>query len=196
MGNIRLYGSTSGYVEIAPPAVGGSQVLTLPTDSVQPGLVLIATNAFSAVSSVSINNCFTSTYQNYRVVVSGYVASANTINYLRLRASSTDNSSASYGWAGCLSTSAGLTNLWGNGQTAFQIAYQTSTDGHLVADIMNPQVASKTTIYMQSLKDVSSPENWNPSGGFNATTQFDGFTLYPSSGTITGSIRVYGYRNT
>ena len=31
MGNLRLYGSTSGYVEIAPPAVAGTSSLILPT---------------------------------------------------------------------------------------------------------------------------------------------------------------------
>ena len=33
MGNLRLYGSTSGYVEIAPPAVAGTTTLTLPSTS-------------------------------------------------------------------------------------------------------------------------------------------------------------------
>ena len=31
MGNVRLYGSTSGYTELAPPAVAGDNVLTLPS---------------------------------------------------------------------------------------------------------------------------------------------------------------------
>jgi hypothetical protein len=30
---------------------------------------------------------------------------------------------------------------------------------------------------------------------FATTTSFDGITIYPSSGTITGTIRVYGYKN-
>ena len=29
---------------------------------------------------------------------------------------------------------------------------------------------------------------------FNATTSFDGFTIYMDSGTMTGIISVYGYR--
>ena len=31
MGNVRLYGATSGYTELAPPAVAGASVLTLPS---------------------------------------------------------------------------------------------------------------------------------------------------------------------
>ena len=31
--------------------------------------------------------------------------------------------------------------------------------------------------------------------GFAATTSFTGLTFYPSSGTITGNIRVYGLKN-
>ena len=33
MGNVRLYGATSGYTELAPPAVAGAGVLTLPAAS-------------------------------------------------------------------------------------------------------------------------------------------------------------------
>jgi hypothetical protein len=32
-------------------------------------------------------------------------------------------------------------------------------------------------------------------GTFNATTQFDGFSFFPQSGTITGTIKIYGVRN-
>jgi hypothetical protein len=32
-------------------------------------------------------------------------------------------------------------------------------------------------------------------GTYNATTSFDGITIYTSTGTFTGTIRVYGYRN-
>ena len=34
-----------------------------------PGLVYVAGTAFSAASSVSVNNCFTSTYDNYRIMM-------------------------------------------------------------------------------------------------------------------------------
>jgi hypothetical protein len=43
MGNIRLYGSTSGYTELAPPAVAPDGVLSLPS-----GTGTIATQAFVA----------------------------------------------------------------------------------------------------------------------------------------------------
>ena len=41
MGNVRLYGSTSGYTELAPPAIAPDGVLSLPT-----GTGTLATTAF------------------------------------------------------------------------------------------------------------------------------------------------------
>ena len=34
----------------------------------------------------------------------------------------------------------------------------------------------------------------NSNGTFNTTTQFDGFSVFPTSGTFTGTIKVYGYK--
>lgn len=40
MGNIRLYGDTSGYVEIAPPAIGTNSILTLPSSGSLASVIL------------------------------------------------------------------------------------------------------------------------------------------------------------
>jgi hypothetical protein len=40
--------------------------------------------------------------------------------------------------------------------------------------------------------------NWFSAAGggqLTTSTQYDGFTIYPNSGNITGTVRVYGYRN-
>lgn len=57
---------------------------------------------------------------------------------------------------------------------------------------MQPQVAFNT-----SFGSVGSNTDANAyyAGWFNAITQFDGFTILPASGTMTGTIRVYGMRN-
>ena len=40
MGNIRLYGDTSGYVEIAPPAIGSNSTITLPASGSLASVIL------------------------------------------------------------------------------------------------------------------------------------------------------------
>lgn len=52
MGSIRLYGATSGYLELQAPDVAPDATLTLPSDSVQPGLVHLHTETFRDRKSV------------------------------------------------------------------------------------------------------------------------------------------------
>ena len=42
--------------------------------------------------------------------------------------------------------------------------------------------------------DVTGDQAGLTGGGFDATTSFTGFTAFPTSGTITGTVSVYGYR--
>ena len=60
MGTIRVNGSTSGYVELAAPAVAGSTVLTLPATT---GTVAVQGEAYgrSATATVATNETTTST---------------------------------------------------------------------------------------------------------------------------------------
>ena len=43
MGNIRLYGDTSGYIELAPPSVGPNATVTLPSTGYVAGTTFAAT---------------------------------------------------------------------------------------------------------------------------------------------------------
>ena len=195
MGNLRLYGSTSGYVEIAPPAVGGSQVLTLPTDSVQPGLVLINKADFSSVSSVSVNNCFSSTYQNYLIVFQAQHASTTDNMNFMLRLAGTNNT-ANYAYVytnndNAISTgrntsqTAGAIGKIGNGMQDF-----------ISIDVMNPYITTNTSYRSRNYSSMNA-SFISDFGGFHAAaTSYDGFTIATSSGgNVTGTVRIYGYRN-
>ena len=92
-GTIRLNGSSSGYVELTAPAVAGSTSLELPLDSLQPGMVHLHTETFSASSSVSIDNVFSSTYDDYRVMMR-YSARVSSDLYLRYRSGGLDSPTA------------------------------------------------------------------------------------------------------
>ena len=159
------------------------------------GMDLINKTDFSAVSSVSLNNVFTSAYENYRVIVSDVFASGGGVNgYMKFRTGGVDNSSASYRWQAIYRNDAGT--LSGTGTTAgteinmFTIA--SSQVSAAAIDVLNPQVA-KHTVY--SGVNRSFDNLWTIGGSFANTTQFDGLTFFPGSGTFTGTIRVYGLRN-
>lgn len=196
MGNLRLYGSTSGYVEIAPPAVGSSQVLTLPTDSVQPGLVLVASQSFATASSVSINSCFSATYDNYLILIRCNSNSANANFYLRMRSGSSDYTTGNYQDQRFAVASTSTFPDRVAGQSQFRLGSVT-TDGNFAAvDVFSPYVATNTGIEVHSGYYQSTPEMFLMCGSLTVANQFDGITVYPASGTMTaGTIKIYGYRN-
>lgn len=197
---VRMSGATSGYVELAAPAVAGTTVLELPTDSIKPGLVLVAASSFSAVSSVSVDDCFTSEYDNYRVIVQTTAASSDGNTNMRLRAASTDASGSDYVWQQVLVQSATVAGAGSGGLVA-----QWRWDDHdisvtptptLAFDVISPGLAAKT-LFTGAEVGVASNATFGfifRSGYHNLTTAYDGLTLLASSGTITGSIYVYGYR--
>ena len=64
MGNIRLYGSTSGYTELAPPAVAPDGVLSLPSGvgtllTAEGGKVLQVVRATDTTERVTTSTSFT-----------------------------------------------------------------------------------------------------------------------------------------
>lgn len=194
---VRLNGSTSGFVELAAPAVAGSTSLELPTDSIKPGLVLVAAQSFTGVSSVSVNNCFTATYENYRIVFQGTTPSANNYLGFRLRVSGSDNSTSNYRHAiGALNWAGSLANQTAGTAQSFSRLALFSGAGFTMAlgmDVINPQRTDYTVLTGTNTNDgqVAFCGAW-----FNGTTSFDGFTVYSeAASTISGTLRIYGYRN-
>jgi hypothetical protein len=161
------------------------------------GMVLLNTTSFSAVAAQSFNNVFSATYTNYRII-SNTTASGSTgyLNF-RLRASGSDitganytNSSAQapYATGGALSNdpSGASQTLWRN------YGYIDSVQDYaVVQDIFSP-FATAWTSYV-NLKARLEYGGEFATGVYKATTSADGFTIYPSSGTISGSVSIYGY---
>lgn len=193
---VRLNGSTSGYVELAAPAVAGTTSLELPTDSIKPGMVLVAAQSFSAVSSVSVNNCFSATYDAYRIVINTSSSSTNNSTQFRLRVSGTDASGGNYNQYALSADATAVTVNSGTGNTLFTVSTNSSTNGGIAAlEVVRPALAVHTGILLTS-------SNWS-AGAYGAglvlhqvNTAYDGFSLIASTGTITGSLQVFGYRKT
>ena len=60
-------------------------------------------------------------------------------------------------------------------------------------NVFNPNMVSNTLLTCVS--NSSAGVMSFASGDVNANTQFDGCVIFPSSGAITGTIRIYGLRN-
>ena len=194
---LRLNGATSGSVSLDAPATGSNVSLELPTDSIKPGMVLVAAQSFSAASSVSVNNCFSATYTNYRVMIE-LTASTDTANTgLRLRVSGADDTATNYaqwGWYAGSITAAAINST---GLTSWVAPFAGSNIRGMAAyDLSCPGIATTTTALAQIGQVISSQvTNVNVVLRHGASTAYDGITFFTGTGTITGSLRVYGYRN-
>jgi hypothetical protein len=149
---------------------------------------------FSGASSVSINSCFTSTYDNYKIVA--YIkGSADAAGKFRFRTSGSDNTTSNYWWGGYYQGYGATTTInpetGGGAVNTATISGVSSLAGGFAADVFSPLLTDYTLVCAPSADSY----NRQYSIQFRATTSFDGFTFYPGSGTVTGSIRVYGYKN-
>jgi hypothetical protein len=111
--------------------------------------------------------------------------------YLRLRASGSDTST-NYFRAGWYVANGGSSGGWytANPGTEIVLVDAGTTLKSALVDVFNPQRNVVTNFQGSSRSDGQS----NTFGGHqSATTQFDSFNLFPSAGTINGSVSVYGY---
>jgi hypothetical protein len=162
------------------------------------GLVHIATESFSAVSSVSVNGCFTSTYENYKIVISSLTASTASGFRMRMRVAGSDNSAASYNTLGRVTASLSSGDYNVSAATYFEFGGLNSGFAYATTmELQSPQLAQNTNAGFNHAGRNSVPDGQCVFGGMAhyVSTAFDGFSLFPNTGTITGTIRIYGYLN-
>jgi hypothetical protein len=177
---------------------GTNWVSVAPTTS--QGLTLINTTSFSGVSSVSLPaNTFSTTYENYRILLNVTSQTADANFNARLRASGTDDSTSNYSYAGIEVPNAGAltldsvagTNLWKIGEN-----YNLYDDFmNISLDLFAPKLSQNTKFNMQTFGGTTTGAygSYLFSGVFNAVTSFDSISFYPASGNITGKVSCYGY---
>jgi hypothetical protein len=177
---------------------GAAWVMIADTDS-PPGMVLIKTQTIgTAVASVEVTDAFNSDFENYKIIISGGVASTAVDLAFTLGSSATGYYGGvmyhSYATAGPATVNAvGLNN-----STRFLYA-GTGAAGALNSniDVYSPNVAKITAITVQYAVMNTSGSIVNANGFHNAATAYTAFTITAVTGTMTGgTIRVYGYRNT
>ena len=181
---IEATNSTQYYDGAAWQTVGASS-----------GLTLISTTTIgTTVSSVAITGVFSSTYDNYRIIVSGGTASTATSISLKLGATTTGYYA---GYPRVAFSGATDANLSDNNAASFTRFAAGNTNG-LAAnfDLLAPNLANLTIINGQSLTQTALSNGGMGSGYLDNTTAYTDFTLTTASGTITGgTIKVYGYAN-
>lgn len=173
-------------------------VLTATDLNVSSGLVRVFEGSLSG-GSYSIDNCFSSTFDNYKVTISDLGISVTTTQVLRIRFRNIggDDSSAfyavsQYGHFGSTSFNSGS-----GGQTS--IGVMSLASSHAAGcefDIQNPFLGAWTVLggtFNSYQSDVATAVLRTSRGVLTKTNSYAGMTVFTSGGTLSGTINIYGY---
>jgi hypothetical protein len=162
------------------------------SNAIPSGLTLIKSQTIgSAVSSVAVTGAFSTTYDNYLIIVSGGVGSATSNFDLQLGATT-----SGYKYNLIYAAYGGSTVSLASSAAATAMAYAgQGTTGYLQANVsLQAPFLSQNTFYQAFYGTAT--ESGTASGALQNTTSYTDFTLKPTVGTITGgTIRVFGYQN-
>jgi hypothetical protein len=177
-----------GLVKVIPTSVAGTGVT----------LSASGTVSFSATTSVSVNGCFTSLYSNYQILIAGTSVSDTDCSF-RFRAAGTDTSTAVYQYSSSGYFGSARNDASGTGQTsiAFTPSLGSSRTSGTTINVYSPNTTETWKATNASVTFTHSAVGVivrNVAGACNSSTQFDGFTIFGGA-NLTGTIRVYGYRN-
>lgn len=174
----------AGLKLIVPTSVAGSGVSVSASGKV----------TFTSATTVSINGCFTSTYDNYLIVGSSKSLTGLANLYYRLRLSGTDASGSNY-----------TTQVLDADSTTVSAARVTETNGRFGVQVDSPAINSGWHLYLYgpALAQPTASRGVCGSAGGNArirddasthslSTAYDGISLFASTGTLTGALTVYG----
>ena len=158
---------------------------------------LISTTTFAGVASASLPAAtFTSTYKNYQVIFRGTQSAQIDLN-LRVRVGGTDLTSAIYKYSTYMNTSGtptvGTQN--GNSNTSISLVGGGVQSAYYIFDINDIFETKRTAILWRGqMMIITANDSYNMTGAAQVYDElsYDSITLFPGSGTITGSISVYG----
>jgi len=157
------------------------------------GLTLISTTTFSAVATVTVNDQFSTTYDNYKILLTCTSQTGTTGNILmRMRVGGADNTNNEYTrskffWSSANSTGS---DSGSTGTSSFLIG-EDATNSFSSIELYAPFLSQRTKHNVQAAKDNNGIVY---SGSMTVTTSYTGFTLLLSSATnFTGNVSVYGY---
>jgi hypothetical protein len=189
--------STAGTSTWSNPVQGLTQIVptSVAVGSGSGSVTSTGAVTFSAASSVSLNDVFSATYDTYKIIID-VTKSTSLALILKLRVGGADNSSSLYQTQ--IQTYSNTT-VGANRQTnttSFQIGNTSDSPEFGVIEFLNPFAAKATAMSSKTNSTYSGTiSSRYGDAGHNSTTSFDGFSVITSTGTITGTIRVYGYKN-
>ena len=160
------------------------------------GLVYVASTTFSASTGVEMSNCFSSTYDNYKILITYYGSSASNSTWQMMTGTNTKETGSVYYRFGYYwqSSIVGLNS--GPNTSDFITNHGTTSSIFSAAEItcFRPNISGVRTTSLINAYDAASSLVITTTETVATTTAYTGFYFAPALGNITGTITVYGYR--
>jgi len=156
------------------------------------GLTLISTTSFSGATTANIDNIFSSTYTSYKIILSRWNTSGNTL-LIKLRYGSSTQSTNYYGSAKGINSNGTDQTTLSSGATSFGAGYDNQT-GSGVLEMLFTDVGTSAIQPMFS-------GIWNSQGNYLQLTggqintnwqTYTGIQFLSASGNVSGTVSVYG----
>lgn len=162
------------------------------------GLVKLNTTTFSAASSQSINDVFSTTYDNYKILINLTATSASSTIQYRMRVSGADNTASTYNDVNFRANGAGSSTTQNLNQNVgtLAITHSTTITKGISVDMFSPFLSAVTTFNATTgnLDNVNNQIGvYLAGGGHNTASSFTGISIFPSTGTFSGTITILGY---
>ena len=185
---------SAGKVTFGGAVAGAGMDLITPTSVAGTGVTVSGgAVSFSASTSLSVNGCFTSTYQNYFILMNFVAAAATPSVSWRYRAAGTDYSGATYSNQSGVDNGSVTQGARTQTQTSNAMGDINTVRTHAVIHVFGPQDATQTTLNIRrGYGDILQLTYYNLE---TTSTSYDGFSIIMSSSNFTGTLRIYGYRN-
>lgn len=165
-----------------------------------PGLDLIKTQTIgTAATSVTVPDAFSATYDAYKIIVSGGVASTGTSNYLRMQLGTDTANHNSIHFFGSFVGTSPIQDVGANLGSFIWLGVADTTRVVANIEVEGPFLTRQTSVTSTGLKGGTAGGTGGTAGLFTgvqtSTTSFTSFRIFPNAGTLTGgTIAVYGYR--
>lgn len=164
------------------------------------GMWQVASTSFTSSPGVEVQNCFTSDYRNYKVLINVFGNNSHNLQLQLMTGTNTKDNAATYDRWGFF-WNAGINNFnQVNDTQQFVVNYFNAAANYSTADltIFQPNVANVNTITNQ--------HSWSGDSGLatwldhskRSNSAFTGLYIFPGSlgaQRITGNVTVYGMRN-
>jgi hypothetical protein len=178
--DVVQYYDGSSWATVGPASAGGFVLISGET-------------AFTAVSSVTVDNVFSATYRNYKLIVN-YTSTSSSISF-RVRAGGSSISTTTYNFQRLFAGSTTITASRSTSQTQFIACPLSSNQASAEITIYQPFIATPTNLSTYTAVSdggMTFPDLDLKTGNNSNSTSYDGFELFVGTGTMTGTYTIYG----